>query len=72
MHKEFISVSLESIEKLIAHGGRCIAVGTTSVRTLESLYYIGAMLESNPKAEESELAVNQWFPYEYERQITLA
>ena len=70
MHKEFISVSLESIEKLIAHGGRCIAVGTTSVRTLESLYYIGAMLESNPEAEESELAVSQWFPYEYERQAT--
>ena len=33
-------------------------------------YYIGAMLESNPEAEESELAVSQWFPYEYERQAT--
>lgn len=65
MHHEFISVSLASIEKLMAHGGSCIAVGTTSVRTLESLYYIGVILESNPDAGESELTVKQWFPYEY-------
>lgn len=65
MHHEFISVSLASIEKLMAHGGSCIAVGTTSVRTLESLYYIGVLLESNPDAGESELTVKQWLPYEY-------
>ena len=65
MHHEFISVSLANIEKLMAHGGSCIAVGTTSVRTLESLYYIGVLLESNPDAGESELTVKQWLPYEY-------
>lgn len=65
MHHEFISVSLASIEKLMTHGGSCIAVGTTSVRTLESLYYIGVLLESNPDAGESELTVKQWLPYEY-------
>lgn len=65
MHHEFISVSLASIEKLMSHGGSCIAVGTTSVRTLESLYYIGVILESNPDAGESKLTVKQWFPYEY-------
>lgn len=65
MHHEFISVSLASIEKLMAHGGSCIAVGTTSVRTLESLYYIGVLLENNPDASESELTVKQWLPYEY-------
>lgn len=41
MHAEWIVVSQESIRKLIAHQGQCIAVGTTSVRTLESLYYVG-------------------------------
>ena len=41
MHTEFISVRRQTIEKLIAHGGEAIAVGTTSVRTLESLYYMG-------------------------------
>lgn len=65
MHHEFISVSRSSIERLIAHGGECTAVGTTSVRTLESLYYIGVKLESNPNADESELAVRQWEPYDY-------
>lgn len=65
MHHEFISVKRESIEKLIAHGGQCIAVGTTSVRTLESLYYIGVMIGRNPDADESDIWVRQWFPYEY-------
>ena len=40
MHTEYISVSKHTIEKLIAHHGEAIAVGTTSVRTLESLYYL--------------------------------
>lgn len=66
MHREYISVSLASIEKLISHGGRCTAVGTTSARTLESLYWLGAMLGSDPDISEKELAVSQWLPYEYE------
>ena len=40
MHSEWIAVKRESIERLLAHGAHCIAVGTTSVRTLESLYYV--------------------------------
>ncbi len=64
MHTEYISVHRQTIEKLIAHGGKAIAVGTTSVRTLESLYYIGIALSSNPEASEKELHVNQWTPYE--------
>ena len=64
MHHEFISVKRSSIERLIAHGGKCVAVGTTSVRTLESLYYIGVLISRNPDADEKDLAVNQWFPYE--------
>lgn len=63
MHSEWIAVKRESIERLLAHGGHCVAVGTTSVRTLESLYYIGQILEDNPDADESQLLVTQWMPY---------
>ena len=65
MHTEHICVHRSTIDKLIAHGGKCIAVGTTSVRTLESLYYIGVTLSRNPDATEEELHVPQWAPYEY-------
>lgn len=64
MHTEYISVNRRTIEKLIAHGGRTVAVGTTSVRTLESLYYIGVLLSRNPDANQEELHVEQWMPYE--------
>ena len=64
MHTEYISVNKRTIEKLIAHGGKTIAVGTTSVRTLESLYYIGILLARNPDANQEELHVKQWMPYE--------
>ena len=65
MHSEWIAVKRESIERLIAHGGQCIAVGTTSVRTLESLYYIGVLLHRNPSAMQDDLHVDQWLPYDY-------
>ena len=45
MHKETIAVSYETIEHLLAHVGHIVAVGTTSMRTLESLYYIGCKLK---------------------------
>lgn len=65
MHSEWIAVKRESIERLLAHGGHCIAVGTTSVRTLESLYYIGVLLHRNPEASQDDLHVDQWMPYDY-------
>lgn len=61
MHSEFISVRKETIEHILSHPGNIIAVGTTSVRTLESLYHIGAALEKNPNPET--LRVDQWQPY---------
>lgn len=64
MHTEYISVSRHTLERLIAHEGRAIAVGTTSVRTLESLYHIGVTLLNRPDATEEELHVRQWQPYE--------
>ena len=57
MHTEYISVNRSTIKKLIDHDGRAIAVGTTSVRTLESLYHIGVTLAENPYATEEELRV---------------
>ena len=72
MHYEFISVPRELIAALIAHieqGKPVVAVGTTSVRTLESLYYIGQMLSTNPSPEE--ISVTQWMPYTTPCEITI-
>ncbi len=66
MHTEFISVRRSSIERIQKNLGKIIAVGTTSVRTLESLYYIGVKLASHPDATSEELVVKQWMPYEAE------
>ena len=63
MHTETISVRRETIQKLINHGGQAIAVGTTSVRTLESLYYMGLKTIANPDITETGLHVSQWEPY---------
>jgi S-adenosylmethionine:tRNA ribosyltransferase-isomerase len=63
MHYEFISVPRDVIVDIINAPGPVIAVGTTSVRTLESLYYIGQILEENPEADEETLTVTQWMPY---------
>lgn len=64
MHSEYIVVKRSTLEKLLQHDCRTIAVGTTSVRTLESLYYMGVKLQHNPNLSEGELHVNQWEPYE--------
>ena len=69
MHTEHIAVRLQTIEKLIQHKGKAIAVGTTSVRTLESLYYMGIiarqlMDEGKDTGDGEELHVHQWMPYE--------
>ncbi|MDR0431296.1 MAG: S-adenosylmethionine:tRNA ribosyltransferase-isomerase [Tannerellaceae bacterium] len=66
MHTEFISVNRSSIEHILENPGKIIAVGTTSVRTLESLYYIGVILSGNSEATSEELVVNQWMPYNEE------
>ncbi len=63
MHTEYIAVRRQTIEKLIAHGGKAIAVGTTSVRTLESLYYMGLKTLRQPDIADDELHVSQWEPY---------
>lgn len=66
MHAEKIEVSREFIENLIVNLGNIVAVGTTSVRTLESLYYLGVQLHSG----DTSLLVNQWEPYENKSQLS--
>ena len=70
MHTEFISVRRSTIERVIANLGKIIAVGTTSVRTLESLYYMGVTLTQHPEATADDLIVNQWMPYKTDFGIT--
>ena len=60
MHSEFIAVSRELIAELARDEKRVIAVGTTSVRTLESLYHAGCLIAAGEWSGE----VPQWAPYE--------
>lgn len=72
MHTEYISVSRSLLQQLIEHGGQAIAVGTTSVRTLESLYHIGVSLLAHPDGSDDALHVSQWQPYESQPAVPVA
>ena len=64
MHSESIIVKRQTVEHLYKNIGRTIIpVGTTSMRTIESVYWIGVMLLEQG-FEERNLHVNQWFPYQ--------
>ncbi|MBD5192423.1 MAG: S-adenosylmethionine:tRNA ribosyltransferase-isomerase [Bacteroidales bacterium] len=60
MHSEFIAVPRSLIAELAESDRRVIAVGTTSVRTLESLYHIGCMISRG----EFDSVLPQWYPYD--------
>jgi len=64
MHAEHIVVAKQTIRQLMNHDGPVIAIGTTSMRTLESLYWIGLMLEHDKAFRE--LHLSQWFPYDHD------
>lgn len=68
MHREPFVVSLAFLEKLVSLKGSLIAVGTTSVRTLESLYYVGVKCIENGFPGD----VSQWEPYSREYTYTLS
>jgi S-adenosylmethionine:tRNA ribosyltransferase-isomerase len=59
MHREPFEVTLNLLERLISRKGKVIAVGTTSVRTLESLYYVGVGILETGEPQD----VEQWAPY---------
>lgn len=70
MHTEYICVLKSTLKKLIEHNACAIAVGTTSVRTLESLYYVGVRLSKNPDLKEDQLHIDQWEPYDTETNLS--
>ena len=70
MHEEYIEARKVLLEKLIAAGGSAVAVGTTSVRTLESLYFLGELVAENPAITQDELHVGQWTPYNREHSLS--
>lgn len=59
MHTEMVVISKQTIKHLQASIGNIIAVGTTSVRSLESLYHIGVQVSK----QQYHLSVSQWEPY---------
>jgi len=73
MHTEFIDVSLELIEHLLKHQPKpIIAVGTTSLRTIESLYWLGVKLrETKDVKREIVPTISQWDAYDLPQDITL-
>ncbi|MBO4811824.1 MAG: S-adenosylmethionine:tRNA ribosyltransferase-isomerase [Prevotella sp.] len=64
MHTEHVAVRRQTLQKLLDHECLATAVGTTSVRTLESLYYMGLKVMARPDISEEQLHVAQWEPYD--------
>ena len=65
MHAEWIDVNIDTIKQLKEHlDGKIVAVGTTSLRTLESLYWIGNKLVNGEAVDLHGIAITQWEPYE--------
>jgi S-adenosylmethionine:tRNA ribosyltransferase-isomerase len=70
MHCEHFYVTRKTIETLLENKGNIIAVGTTSVRTLESLYWLGVKLINSTPECTNRLSIGQWEPYAMESTIT--
>jgi S-adenosylmethionine:tRNA ribosyltransferase-isomerase len=65
MHAEFIDVTTSTIETILHYVDKPVTVvGTTSLRTVESIYQLGAKVARQPNLPLEELVVNQWDPYE--------
>jgi len=75
MHAEWLEVSKAQLTALAQHleaKKTLVAVGTTSCRTLESLYWIGVQLMNGVAIENGAVAVSQWLPYEHGCQAVAA
>ncbi len=71
MHAEVIEVGIESLKNLInRQGNNIIAVGTTSLRTIESLYWMGVKAKQNPNASIDDLEIQQWDAYDLPQDVT--
>lgn len=69
MHPERVTVSRKLIENLIKNEGKIIAVGTTSLRSLESLYWLGIKLFSRP-SDQHPVEIGQWEPYHSNQDVS--
>jgi S-adenosylmethionine:tRNA ribosyltransferase-isomerase len=66
MHEEFIELTAETLEALIMNLHKTIiAVGTTALRTLETLYWLGMLVSRNKNISPAELRLDQWFAYSF-------
>ena len=63
MHAEELHVTIDLIESIANCNGKIAAVGTTTLRTLESVYWTSVRLMKNPESEIS-IDVSQWEPYQ--------
>ena len=70
MHAEFIDVDLQTIEYLATTSNNVIAVGTTSLRTLESLYWLAIKIKQTPEIDVNEINLLQWDAYTLEDKQT--
>jgi len=70
MHREHYMIDKETVTKLLSNSGKLIAVGTTSVRTLESLYWTGVKLMNQSALKNDGLHTDQWHPYETDTKAT--
>ncbi|MFT3948708.1 MAG: S-adenosylmethionine:tRNA ribosyltransferase-isomerase [Agriterribacter sp.] len=64
MHAEYIDVNRVFIEKLLHNTGSVFCVGTTSLRTVESLYWMGVKIKQQPGITEDKLTISQWEVYD--------
>ena len=72
MHTEFIDVPLATIEKLLEYQGKIFAVGTTSTRTLESLYWMGVKVYNRSDITADEITITQWEVYDSLMQMEIS
>lgn len=64
MHAEFFEIEKKLIQYIIENNNQLIVVGTTSLRTIESLYWLGVKIIANPKIISNDLHLLQWDAYE--------
>jgi S-adenosylmethionine:tRNA ribosyltransferase-isomerase len=70
MHSEEMVITEKVLHDLISHAGHLVAVGTTSVRTLESIYWLGVKLIQGYVPQERHPLVEQWESYRLPREIS--
>jgi S-adenosylmethionine:tRNA ribosyltransferase-isomerase len=71
MHAEFIDVSFNFIWRFLSHTHTKVCIGTTSLRTLETLYWMGVKAATNPNISLDAIAISQWDAYDLQQDTSL-